>query len=272
MSTNVLAIDSRPKVRLKSVALPIEHGSWGFLFEPLVAGIAIAPSKASPWIAFFVIGAFMIRQPLKVVLSDWRSRRWLPQTRYAVRFLLFYAVVFCVGLIGSVSLASPESFVPFAIVLPFAAFQIYCDSQRNSRLLLAEILGAVSISSSIAVLALADSWLYPNAYALWAIIVARLIPSILYVRNRLNIEKGKSYSRAIPISAHFAALIIVLLLAFYDLGPFLPVLMFLVLLIRSIIGLSPFRKKVKAIKLGIGEVIYGTLTVISLIVGYYAGI
>ena len=48
--------------------------------------------------------------------------------------------------------------------------------------------------------------------------------------------------------------------------------MFLVLLIRSIYGLSPFRKRAKAMEIGIGEVIYGALTVTSLIVGHYAGI
>ncbi len=272
MSTNVIAIEIRPRVRLRSVALPIEHGSWGFLFEPLVAGVAIAPSTASPWIVLLVIGAFLIRQPLKIFLSDWRSGRWLPQTRYAASFLFFYAAVFCAGLIGAVSLAGAESFLPFAIILPFAAFQIYCDSQRNSRLLLAELVGAISISSSIAVLALADSWPYSKAFAVWAIIAARLIPSIFYVRNRLNLEKGKTFSRFVPISAHVVALVAVLLLALYDLSPFLPVLMFGILLVRSTVGLSPYRKKVKAMKIGIGEVIYGTLTVLSLIVGHYAGI
>lgn len=272
MSASVLAIESRPRVRLRSVALPIEHGSWGFLFEPLVAGVAIAPSKASIWIALLVIGAFLSRQPLKVVLSDCRAGRWLPQTKYAAGFLLLYSVVFGVGLIGGVSVANAESFLPFVIVLPLAAFQIYYDSQRNSRLLLAEILGSVSISSSIAVLALADSWPYPNAFALWAVMGARLIPSILYVRNRLNIEKGKTFSRALPIAAHVVALIMVSLLGFYGQSPLLPILMFAVLLIRSIIGLSPYRRKVKAMKIGIGEVIYGALIVLSLIVGYYAGI
>jgi hypothetical protein len=272
MSSSVTAIETRPKVRLKSVALPIEHGSWGFLFEPLVAGVAIAPSKASPWIALFVIGAFLIRQPLKVFLSDWRSGRWLPQTKSAASFLVFYAAIFGIGLIGAISLASAESFIPFAIVLPFAAFQIYCDSQRNSRLLLAEIVGAVSISASIAALAIADGWPYSLSFALWTIIAARLIPSILYVRNRLNLEKGKTFSRVVPISAHLVALVVVSLLAFYGQSPFLPVLMFGVLLVRSIFGLSPYRKKVKAMKIGIGEVIYGTLTVLSLIVGYYAGV
>ena len=119
MSPDVLAIDRRPKVRVKAVALPVEHGSWGFLFEPLVAGIAVAPSVASPWIAVMVIGVFLMRQPLKVILTDWQNGRWLPQTKVATRFLLFYSAVFGVGLTASISLATPESFIPFAMVIPF---------------------------------------------------------------------------------------------------------------------------------------------------------
>jgi hypothetical protein len=76
----------------------------------------------------------------------------------------------------------------------------------------------------------------------------------------------------VPISAHLVALVVILLLAFYGQSPFLPILMFGILLVRSIVGLSSYRKKVKAMKIGIGEVIYGSLTVLSLIVGYYAGI
>lgn len=271
MSPDVLAIDRRPKVRVKAVALPVEHGSWGFLFEPLVAGIAVAPSTASPWIATMVIGAFLMRQPLKVILSDWQNGRWLPQTKVAVKFLLFYSAIFGVGLKASIYLATPESFIPFALVIPFAAYQIYCDATRSSRQLFAELIGSVAISSSIAVIAIADNWAYPKAFILWAIIVARLIPSILYVRNRLFLEKGKPYSKAVPILAHLIAAVFVGGAAINGFAPYLTVFMFGVLLVRSIVGLSSYRKKVKAMKIGIGELIYGTLTVLSLIVGYYTG-
>ena len=30
------------RVRLKSIALPPEHGAWGFLLEPLLAGLIAA--------------------------------------------------------------------------------------------------------------------------------------------------------------------------------------------------------------------------------------
>ena len=47
---------------------------------------------------------------------------------------------------------------------------------------------------------------------------------------------------------------------------------FAFLLFRSAVGLSPFRTKMKAMKIGIWEVVYGAVTVLSMIVGYYAGL
>lgn len=264
-------VPGRPKIRAKAVALPVEHGSWGFLFEPLVAGVCLAPSLAAPWISLVVIGAFLMRQPLKVILSGGIAGRHLPQTALALKFAFAYAAVFAAGLAGCILTAPRNAFVPFAIVMPFAAYQIYCDATRSSRLLAAELIGAVAISSSIAVIALAAGWSYPSSAALWAIIAARLIPSILYVRNRLKLEKGKVFSRFVPIAAHLLAAAMVLTLAVNGLSSYLVVLMFAALFVRCAIGLSPYRKKVKAMKIGIGEVVYGTLTVLSLIVGSYLG-
>lgn len=261
-----------PKIRAKAVALPVEHGSWGFLIEPLVAGIVIAPSTASTWVATLVIGTFLLRQPLKVILSGGKSARQLPQTALAFKFVFAYAAVLCAGAIGCILYVRPESFVPFALVIPFVAYQIYCDATRNSRQLFAEIIGSVAISSSIAVIVLADGWDYPKAFALWAVMSIRFITSIIYVRNRLNLEKGKKYSVIMPVSAHIFGAAIVLVLAVKGLSPYMMVLMFSVLLTRCSIGLSSYRKKVKAIKIGIAEVVYGSLTVLCLVVGYYASI
>lgn len=271
MSSAVMELTPVRKVRLGQVAFPTEHGSWGFLLEPILAGLAIAFSPGGAWVSVMVIGAFLIRQPLRIILIDRLGGRRLPQTPYAVRFALFYLAIFAVGLIGSVSTLSSSAFIPFALILPFAVYQIYCDATRKSRQLFAELIGSAAIASSIAVIALAKGWSEPQAFSLWAILAARSVASILYVRNRLNLEKGKPSSQLVPIAAHLAALALVLTLAVYGLGPYLVAVIFAVLLARCTIGLSSYRKKVKAMKIGIGEVIYGLLTVISLIVGYYAG-
>jgi hypothetical protein len=277
MSANVSTINvpkmtAVRKINTKAIALPIEHGSWGFVFEPLTAGLLIAFTPSALWISLMVVGAFLTRQPLKVLLNDWQAKRNLPQTAVARKFVLIYGAIFTFGLLGSLFFVPQAAFLPFLLVLPLAAYQIYCDASRKSRQLLPELTGAVAVSSSVAVIALAANWSFPAAVALWAIFVARLIPSILYVRNRLLLEKGKKFSRGLPVVSHVAAFAMVSALAFYGLSPMLTVLMFAVLQARAVIGLSPYRRKVKAMRIGVWEVVYGTLTALSVVIGYYLGI
>jgi hypothetical protein len=271
MSANVLTVDKRPKIRLKSVALPVEHGSWGFLFEPLVAGLAIAFSLGGMWIAVMTIGAFLVRQPLKVLLIDRLGMKVRERALAALAFLAIYGTVFTAGLIGTVASVGWWPLLPFVFVLPFAAYQIYCDASRQGRQLIAEVIGAVSISASIAAIALSAGRPWAVAVSLWLIFVLRLVPSILYVRNRLLLEKGKQYSRIVPTVAHVAALTIVAVLSYLTLSPILTLFAMLILLWRAVAGLAPGRRKLRAMQIGVLEIVYGTLTVLSVVIGYYAG-
>ncbi len=272
MASNVLTINPGKTVRVRGIALPNEHGAWGFLFEPLVAAVAVAASFNAIWISLLVIGAFLMRQPLKILIADLQAKRNLPQTAVAKRFLLIYGAVFTAGLIGSLTFGRIEYFVPFALIIPFAIYQIYCDASRQSRQLLPELTGSIAISSSAAVIALAGGWTFPAAIALWGIFVARLIPSILYVRNRLKLEKGKEFLMFPVFAAHFLAFGFVGILAANGLGSKLTLAIFVLLFARAVIGLSPFRSKIKAMKIGIFEVIYGLLTVLSIIIGHYLSV
>ena len=56
---------------------------------------------------------------------------------------------------------------------------------------------------------------------------------------------------------------------YYQTIRFLTVAMFGVLFGRELLGFSPYRKKLKAMQIGIREVIYGLLTVLSIVIGYY---
>jgi hypothetical protein len=271
MSVDISTVDQRPKVRLKSVALPVEHGSWGFLFEPLVAGLAIAFSVGGVWIAVMTIGAFLVRQPLKVLIIDRLGMKVRERAAAALVFLAIYGTVFTAGLIGAVASVGWRPLLPFIFVLPFAAYQIYCDASRKSRQLVAEVIGAVSISASIAAITLSDGRPWSVAISLWLIFVLRLVTSILYVRNRLLLEKGKQYSRIVPTVAHLTALTIVAVLAYLGLSPVLTTFAMLILLWRAVVGVAPRRRKLRAMQIGVLEIVYGALTVLSVVIGYYSG-
>ena len=46
-------------ISLRSVALPVEHGGWGMLGEPLLLGLFIAPSWAGLGVALGALGGFL---------------------------------------------------------------------------------------------------------------------------------------------------------------------------------------------------------------------
>lgn len=259
-------------IPLRRIALPTEHGGWGFLGEPLVAGLAIAFSPTAPWIVMMTIGAFLLRQPLRVLIADRVGRRdgYLAVT--SLCFTLFYAGLFTAGFAGTIKVAGTRPLIPFFIVLPLVAVQIYFDIFRRSRALFPEIAGAISISGSVAAIALASGLPWTFAAALWLVFIARLVPSILYVRERLRLEKGKTHSLLVPLTAHLAALSLIGTLVFFRLVPIIATAAMIILLFRAITGLSMKRRKMRAMQIGIWEVIYGTLTVLILVIGFYAGL
>lgn len=259
---------SRPQIPASRIILPTEHGSWSFLFEPIVAGFALAFSASAPWIALIAIGAFFARQPLKTA-SVARANK--PLAWRAMNFVVLFGAIALAGAIGAALTADAWVFYPFAVAAPFAIQQAVLDLSKRSRNLLAELTGAIAISSSVAAILLAGGLGWPAAVALWAVFVARFIPSILYVRNRLLLEKGKPFERLQPIVSHVISLIVVVGLAVVGFASWLTVGMFAFLAVRCVHGLSEYRIKMKAMKIGVWEVIYGTLTVISIIAGYYIG-
>ena len=259
----------KTNVPARSIALPVEHGAWGFLFEPALAGLIVTPSPAAPFVLMLFVGSFLARQPLKFLIGDLLQRRRLPRTRIALQYALIYSAIAFVGLIGMILTAPAYAFIPLAAAVPLVVYLVVQDVSRQSRDLLPEITAAFALASSISVFALADRWDYAVAFVLWTIMVARLVPSVLYVRSRLRLEKGKKYSLAAPFAAHAFALVFVLAFYLTNVASILTVLMSGFLLGRSVYGLSRYRKILKAKVIGIWEVAYGIIYALSIVLGHY---
>ncbi|REJ75533.1 MAG: hypothetical protein DWQ47_08655 [Acidobacteria bacterium] len=260
------------KIKLRRIALPREHGSWGILLEPLVSAIVIAPSLGGAFAALFVISAFLLRQPSKVLITDLTSARMLPQTRSAGMFVAAFSVIAVAS--GSLALLFTDVLylLPLTLLLPLGVFQLYKDVSGNSRDLIAELAGSAAISASAPTIVLAAGWTPLAALALWSVFVCRSVPSVIYVRERLRLEKGKSFSRNIPIALHLAGLGVVALFAFNGLITLLVLPVFVFLSIRSVSGLSSRRKQLKAMQIGIWETIYGVTLFTSVVAGRFVGI
>jgi hypothetical protein len=262
----------RSKIPAKSVALPVEHGAWGFLFEPLLAGVILAPSPAAFFITLFVVGAFLMRQPLKFYLGDRLARKTLPRTGLARRFVRIFGAITGVGLLGTLLFAPLPSLLPFAAAAPIVVYLISQDLARQSRELVPELLAAAALASSIAVVTLAGGIAPIQAFAFWSLMVARLIPSVLYVRSRLRLEKGKHYNPLASTVTHIVAVGLVAALYTYGLSSILTIWFSVFLAGRAIYGLSGFEPSRTAKKLGVLEVVYGVIYALTLVIGYYTGI
>ena len=106
-----MEIAGPPTVPWKNMALPAEHGGWGFLVEPMVLGLVLAPPGAGVCFALAALAGFLARHPLRLRLLDRRKRVRYPRTALAERFLTGYAGLALLLPAAALALA-PAPFTP----------------------------------------------------------------------------------------------------------------------------------------------------------------
>ena len=74
----IFSSSSTRRVSWRSVAVPREHGGWGFLLDPILLGLLVAPSAAGIFLVLLDLASFLARTPLKIVWKDSQSGRHRP--------------------------------------------------------------------------------------------------------------------------------------------------------------------------------------------------
>lgn len=260
-------------VRVKTIALPVEHGGWGIALEPVLLGLALAPSMQGALLAIATLAAFLSRHPLKILAADRRNHRRFSRTRVAERFVLIYGGAAALAFAAAIASGSIKFLLPLALAAPLALIQLKYDTAGRSRRLLPELSGSVAMASVAASIAIAAGWSNLTAFALWAVLSARVVPTILYVRARLALVHGKAADRILPTISHVAGLALVSFLAWMKLMPLLAVLAFALLLVRATQALfSESGRRVTAKRVGFSEIFFGAIMILFIIVGHFAGI
>ena len=250
MSTAVY-VPALPRPSLRPIALPTEHGGWGFLIEPILLAMLVAPSRAGALVALAYAFGFLTRQPLRFALQDAHRGRAYPRTRWCWLFAIGYASAALLALAAAIALRGWTMVIPIGLVAPLGLTQILYDAHNRSRSLLPELAGAAAMCSSAAAIAIASGMRIVPALALSGIVVARALPSIVYVRTVLGHTKPKWPALAL----HAAAIALVALFA-----PKTAVLAMALLFIRAAWGLS--HPPPRAQKLGWTEIVAGLATVL----------
>lgn len=257
------------RVSWRHVALPVEHGGWGFLLEPILLGLLLVPTPAALLVSLSMSAAFLLRQPVKILLVDLRRERTFARTRLAGRFALLYTVIAAVGIGLTLYLAGSDWLLPPLLALPLGLVFLYYDLSQPGRTWQAELTAPVALASGAASMALIDGWYLGPSLALWAVLAARSVPSILYVRARLRLDRGKEPDRVVPVLAHVIAILVVAELAQLNLLPWLALVPFAVLLILAAHGLSKRRWMVSVKSIGFTELGLGIFTVLVVSIGYW---
>lgn len=191
---------------LRSIAVPTEHGGWGLTAEPVLLGLAVAPSIAGLCLGSAAIIAFLARTPLRVVLVDRHRNRDLDRTGLARRVLLVEVAVIVALVAGAAVTATATFWWPAAIAAPLVATELWFDTRSRSRRLVPELAGTYGICSVAAMILLASGHPPAEAIAAWLILAGRATTAIPHVRAQIARLHQRSWSSRELIVTDLAAL------------------------------------------------------------------
>jgi hypothetical protein len=216
-------VTPQPVVRWRSIALPVEHGGWGFTFEPIVLGLLVAQSASAWELSIAALAVFLARRPFKLVATDVVRRRWLPRSRVAAGFTAIYALLALAGVGGALVTAEASFWQPLAVALPLAGIAIYADAHSRGRTLTAELAGAIAMGATVAMIVLAHGWEPRPAFGLWLVLVGRAAATIPLVRAQIRrVHERPAGARAVYV-IQAATVVAMIVAALLDLVPWLSV-------------------------------------------------
>ncbi len=191
--------------RMRTVALPAEHGGWSLTLEPVLLGLLVAPSGAGWLLGVAAFLGFLARTPLKLALVDrWRRRR-LERTILAERIAAVELAALIAVLAAATMLGGAELWLPLALAAPFVGVELWYDVRSRGRRLVPELAGSVGIGAFAAAIALAGGEARLVAFGLWAVVAARAVAAMPFVRVQLQRAKARPHARRHSDLAQVAA-------------------------------------------------------------------
>jgi len=259
---------SAKRIMIRSVALPSEHGGWGFLVEPILLGLLVAFSWQGVLLAIASFGVFLIHQPTKLFLKDRHKARKPPRYTWAIRFMIGYGLLAVVPFTILLFVADINFLLPIVLAIPFALIQLIYDARNQSRHAIPEISGAIALAMIAPTIAILHGWAFEHAIILALLLSLRATPSILYVRARIRMKREQPYSVFNVGVWHSVAIFIAITLSTSRMTSWLILVPYIILFARAMWGLTPRHKNQPVKVVGFQEIGYGLLTVILLSLGY----
>ena len=174
----------------KQIFLPQDHGSWVFIFSPLLIGLFAGGSfsQASFYLILAALAAFLIRQPVTIAVKAWSGRRAKDDLRASYFWIAVYG---CIILAATLRLVSEGfTYVLYLAVpsLPVFAWHLWLVSKREER---KQINVEIVATGVLSLAAPAAYWVGigrydPAGWWLWILVWMQTAASIVYAYLRLE--------------------------------------------------------------------------------------
>jgi hypothetical protein len=256
----------------RSLIVPVEHGGWGFLAEPLVLGLALAPSAPGLVLALGVVLAFLVRHPLRLALLDRRRGARHARTALAEAVASSLAVLATGFFVAAAGLARGPLWPALLLAAPPSLVALLADVRGTSREVVPVVAGALALAAAAPAVVLAGGGRLGVALGAWALLGLRAWTSIAYVRARLRLDRGRPAGVAAVLAAHAAAVLAAAALAAGLGTPRLAVVAFVLLFARAAHGLSRWRSSLRPQAVGVRELAWSAMAVVLFAVGFRAGL
>lgn len=271
MSSDAVLLPKHRQIMLRHVAIPIEHGSWVFLISPLLIGLFAGKAfhLGSVVLIGAVFSAFMLRQPITILVKIISKRRPRSELNAAAFWIAVYGLIGLVFLVSLIKMGYLPLLYLAVPALPVFAWHLWLVSQRMERRRpIVEIAG----SGVLGIAAPAAYWIGIGHYdwtgwLLWGLTWLQAAVSILYAYLRLeqrtwkSVPDGNARWRAGKKTAALAlaALLTVSGLAIFKIVPIWLPLAYAIQVFETLWGIFNPAVKVKPTWIGIRQLIVSTL-------------
>lgn len=248
---------------IKSIALPREHGAWGYVLEPLVLGLLVAFSVKGLCLAVGALLAFMAHQPVRIFFSAQQRAK-----RPAFLFILLYGIPALAFFALFVYKTDLYIFLPFIFALLFMVIYLILDLSGFNRKMITRLISPTAIDLIAVSIVLASGWGLVEAAAFFILLLSRAHPTTFYVRAKLRQKEVGNYYDVLVVTLHLLALFATGFFVYLKHIPWLALIAVFMLFVRAVYGI--YFNKINRIpkQVGIREFVFGILFVFISAAGY----
>src|ERR1051325_5928130 len=174
----------------RQIFLPQDHGSWVFIFSPLLVGLFAGGrfTHASLSLVIAAIAAFLIRQPITMAVNAYSGRRPTSDLPAAGLWIALYGLIILIGVAGLIRAGFVYLLLLAIPGAPVFAWHLWLVSKREERRQVnVEIIatGVLSLAAPAAYWVGIDHY-DPYGWWLWILVWLQTAASIVYAYLRLE--------------------------------------------------------------------------------------